>query len=187
MLSSIRLRSGAALATAIAVLTLTPLGIEVAHATIVKFTDTLRPNGIPRPGQTELRDAQACGMRPDYTYTNISAFESCMRTRGWVVDSVTPEKRDGYGAMFFDLKGPGNRGDRQLQADSRSCERSGSGGPGSATYRQCMLVHGWRYAYTTRPPARSDQSRANDDQDLRNFEAAMDAERQRDEEMRNSQ
>ena len=69
------------------------LGAQVANADTQIFKDVLRPNGVARSQDQKFADGRACGAAADDTFTDATAFQSCMRGRGWVVDHIVPDPK----------------------------------------------------------------------------------------------
>jgi hypothetical protein len=55
---------------------------KAARAETHVFKDVLRPGGVERSAAQKAADGRACGMRADGTFTNVPAFERCMRKHG---------------------------------------------------------------------------------------------------------
>jgi len=103
-----------------------------------------------------------------------------------------------YSYEFKDAVRPGGhrRSDAVLHAAGRACGASEAYGENVAAFKKCMRAHGWRFQHlavrgSPTPLARESSiwdfvGVGADDQDSRNFQAAMDAERQMDEQQRNS-
>jgi hypothetical protein len=77
-----------------ALATLTLLSVNAAQADTWRFKDVLKPHGHARNMAAKYADGKACGANANHRFTDGSAFESCMRDRGWVVDRRTPERSD---------------------------------------------------------------------------------------------
>jgi len=72
--------------TALAAIAMTALSLGTANADTYYFRDVLRPNGHERSMAAKYADGRACGLTAGHTFSNVPAFEACMRTRGWVFD-----------------------------------------------------------------------------------------------------
>ena len=114
------------LVAAVCLLALSLGSTRMAAAQTLTFKDVWQPGGKMRNGAAEKVDVLACGATKSLRVYNLPALQDCMRARGWVLDSFTPDP-----------------------ANSRSA------GGGLA-----------------------------DEQDIRNFNAAIDAERQLDDQIR---
>ena len=75
--------------TAAAVMIFTVISLGTAQADTYHFKDTLKPN--ERGIAAKYADGQACGASAGHTFSNVPAFEECMRAHGWVVDRYTPD------------------------------------------------------------------------------------------------
>jgi uncharacterized Fe-S cluster protein YjdI len=69
------------------------LGAQAASADTQIFKDVLRPDGVARSQEQKFADGQACGATADNTFTDVAAFQTCMRGRGWVVDHIVPDPK----------------------------------------------------------------------------------------------
>jgi hypothetical protein len=125
--------------------------LQAAQAETHIFKDALRPGGVERSAAQKDADGRACGLRADGTFTNVPAFEKCMRAHGWVLAGVKADASDEDGLTWDDLRPKGRaRSDGELQADARRCNPSD--GAATASVKACMLKLGWRYAFSLRKP-----------------------------------
>lgn len=83
---AIRISLAAALASLV-------VGVQGAGADTQVFKDALRPNGVERSQDQKFADGRACGLSADKTFTDASAFQACMRQRGWVLDRVVKDPK----------------------------------------------------------------------------------------------
>lgn len=72
--------------TAFATVAMMALSLGAANADTYYFRDVLRPNGHERSMAAKFADGRACGATAGHTFSNVPAFETCMRARGWVFD-----------------------------------------------------------------------------------------------------
>ena len=70
---------------------LTALSLSEAQADTYHFKDVLRPHGHERSTVTKYADGRFCDASAGHFFSNVTAFESCMRSRDWVVDGYTPD------------------------------------------------------------------------------------------------
>ena len=137
---------------------------HAAHAETEIFKDVLRPNGVERSQAQKFADGRACGSTANDTFTNVPAFEKCMRAHGWVVDQVKADATDVDGATYDDMRPLANgqpRGDAALHADGRKCDPSGHANVKSPRIKQCMLNHGWRLSFVIAKPNFGNDSSAS--------------------------
>jgi len=71
---------------------LTALSLSEAQADTYHFKDVLRPHGHERSTVTKYADGRFCGASVGHFFSNVTAIESCMRSRDWVVDGYTPDQ-----------------------------------------------------------------------------------------------
>ena len=139
-----------AVATALVSATLL-FGLQAAQAETHIFKDALRPGGVERSAAQKDADSRACGAGADGTFTNVPAFEKCMRAHGWALAGVKADASDADGLTWDDLRPKGRaRSDGELQADARRCNPSD--GAVTASVKRCMLRLGWRYAFAVSRP-----------------------------------
>ena len=83
---------------AAATVMLTVLSLSAAQADTYHFTDVLRSHGHERSQSAKLADFRSCGASGSRFSGNMTAFEQCMRARGWMVDRYTPDPKPRVGA-----------------------------------------------------------------------------------------
>ena len=126
-------------------------GLQAAQAETHIYKDVLRPGGVARSLAQKVADSRLCGAAADGSFTNVPAFESCMRAHGWVRTAVKPDASDTDGDSWDDMRPYGReRGNAELQEDSLRCNPSRA--PLTASVKKCMLRLGWRYAFAVSRP-----------------------------------
>jgi hypothetical protein len=83
---------------AAATVMLTVLSLSAAQADTYHFTDVLRSHGRERSQSAKLADFRSCGASGSRFSGNMTAFEQCMRARGWMVGHYTPDPKPRVGA-----------------------------------------------------------------------------------------
>jgi hypothetical protein len=152
--------------TAIAMLAVFSLGgtLTAAAETDV-YKDVRMLNGHARSMAAKRADMRACGaINGMVSNADFPRSNECMQAHGWAIDHVVPEPShdNDHGTVvhFDDLKKKPSgdwRGDAALQADTRRCSPRRTIDYDSSEFKQCMLGHGWQFAYTKHaptPPAR---------------------------------
>jgi len=126
-------------------------GLQAAQAETHIYRDVLRPGGVARSLAQKVADSRLCGAAADGSFTNVPAFESCMRAHGWVRTAVKPDASDTDGDSWDDMRPYGReRGNAELQEDSLRCNPSRA--PLTASVKKCMLRLGWRFAFSLYRP-----------------------------------
>jgi hypothetical protein len=165
-------------------------GVLNASATdTYMYRDIKQPNGFPRDAAAKQADFAACGIAPEGVPASaLPKYNRCLRAHGWAFDHIV---KDPAGGFTGDRPGEGiytyndasrskghARSNDQEQADTAACDGGDTRTIGTSGFNACMRSRGWSFAHFT-PKAH------DDDQDKRNEDASNDAERQRDDQMRN--
>jgi hypothetical protein len=79
--------------SAAAVVIVAVLSLSAVHADTYHFKDVLKPHGHARGLSAKFADGRSCGASGTRFSGDVSAFEQCMRTHGWVVDRYTPDPK----------------------------------------------------------------------------------------------
>jgi hypothetical protein len=160
--------------------------LNASAADTYVYKDIRKPNGYPRDTATKQSDFAACGIPVEgVSAREFPKFNACLRARGWALDHIMRDSSDGPSQdrpgegiyTYNDINGRA-RGNDQEQAATTACDGGNTRNIGTSAFNACMRSHGWRFTHFA-PKAH------DDDQDKRNEDASNDAERQRDDQMRN--
>ena len=163
--------------------------LNASAADTYVYKDIKQPNGHPRDAVAKQADFAACGIPPEGVSANLfPKFNKCVRAHGWALDHIVKDPSGGLGGnrlgegiyTYNDIsRSAGHaRSSDEEQAATAACDGGDTRSIGTAAFNACMRSHGWSFARFT-PKAH------DDDQDKRNEDASNDAERQRDDQMRN--
>ena len=163
--------------------------LNASAADTYVYKDIRNPNGHPRDDAAKQADFAACGIPPEgVSARGFPKFNKCVRAHGWTLDHIVRDPSDGLSRdrpgegiyTYNDILRPRGRarGNDQEQAATAGCDGGDTRNIGTTAFNACMRTHGWRFARFTPKPN-------DDDQDKRNEDASNDAERQRDDQMRN--
>jgi hypothetical protein len=70
--------------------------VQASASDTYVFRDALQPGGHPRSMAAKRADGRKCGSTRQNTFSDVTAFEQCMQTRGWALDHVVPDQSARY-------------------------------------------------------------------------------------------